>query len=231
MTVHEDARRDVQRHDLDYDIEDVVVVSTNSQLKAIADNTRMHILNLLMECSATVTQLAKALEKPKGTVGYHTKVLEDAGMIRIVRTNKVRAMTVKYYGRTGRTILLEKYRSRMTRCGSSTMHCEVSVTRRGNHCRCSPPVWLELRWVLPLSSHTASWSWQKSSQPCHGVARPSTDSSPVSTRLTSPDSQMSRVQMTDIAESSDKAARQKIRLGVPMGRSSAHQGEDRICTD
>jgi DNA-binding transcriptional ArsR family regulator len=108
MTAHEDARRDVQRHDLDYDIEDVVVVSTNSQLKAIADDTRMHILNLLMECSATVTQLPKALEKPKGTIGHHTKVLEDAGMIRIVRTNKVRAITEKYYGRTGRTILLEK---------------------------------------------------------------------------------------------------------------------------
>jgi DNA-binding transcriptional ArsR family regulator len=108
MTAHEDGPRDAQRHDLDYDIEDVVVVSTHSQLKAVADDTRMHILNLLMERSATVTQLAKALEKPKGTVGYHAKVLEDAGMIRIVRTNKVRAMTEKYYGRTGRTILLEK---------------------------------------------------------------------------------------------------------------------------
>jgi len=85
-----------------------VVVSTNAQLKAVADDTRTHILNLLMERSATVTQLAGVLGKPKGTVGYHTKVLEDAGMIRIVRTRKVRAMTEKYYGRTGRTILVER---------------------------------------------------------------------------------------------------------------------------
>ncbi len=95
------------RHELDYEIEEVAVASTNSQLKAVADDTRIDILNLLMEKAATVSQLAEALDKPKGTVGYHTKVLDDAGMIRVVRTNKVRAMTEKYYGRTGRTILFE----------------------------------------------------------------------------------------------------------------------------
>lgn len=108
MTVPSDKRSEVPDHQLDYEIEDVVVVSTNAQLKAVADDTRTHILNLLMERSATVTQLAGVLGKPKGTVGYHTKVLEGAGMIRIVRTRKVRAMTEKYYGRTGRTILLER---------------------------------------------------------------------------------------------------------------------------
>ncbi|MEN8039975.1 MAG: winged helix-turn-helix domain-containing protein [Actinomycetota bacterium] len=97
----------LDRHELDYDIEDVVVASTNAQLKAVADDTRTDILNLLMERAATVSQLAEALDKPKGTIGYHAKVLEDAGMIRVVRTNKVRAMTEKYYGRTGRTILFE----------------------------------------------------------------------------------------------------------------------------
>ena len=90
---------------LDYDIDDTVVASTNEQLKAVADDTRMDVLNLLMERAATVSQLADALGKPKGTVGYHTKVLEDVGMIRVVRTNKVRAMTEKYYGRVGRTIV------------------------------------------------------------------------------------------------------------------------------
>lgn len=92
-------------HVLDYDIEESVAAETNAQLKAVADDTRMDILNLLMEKAATVSQLADALKKPKGTIGYHTTVLEDVGMIRVVRTNKVRAMTEKYYGRTGRTIV------------------------------------------------------------------------------------------------------------------------------
>lgn len=107
MTSNDPLRDASGTHELDYEIEDVVVVSTNAQLKAVADDTRMNILNLLMERAATVSQLAVVLEKPKGTVGYHTTVLEDAGMIRVVRTNKVRAMTEKYYGRTGRTILFE----------------------------------------------------------------------------------------------------------------------------
>lgn len=92
------------RHVLDYDIDDVVFVEGNDQMKAVADDTRMDILNLLLDRAATVTHLAEALGKPKGTVGYHAKVLEDAGLIRVVRTAKVRAMTEKYYGRTGRTI-------------------------------------------------------------------------------------------------------------------------------
>lgn len=99
---------DDTRHVLDYELEDVVSASTNAQMKAVADDTRLDILNLLLERAATVSQLADALEKPKGTVGYHAKVLEDAGLIRVVRTNKVRAMTEKYYGRVGRTIHFSK---------------------------------------------------------------------------------------------------------------------------
>jgi DNA-binding transcriptional ArsR family regulator len=107
MTDHSDEPQAREAHNLDYEIDEVVVASTNAQLKAVANDTRMDILNLLMERAATVSQIAEVLGKPKGTVGYHTKVLEDVGMVRIVRTNKVRAMTEKYYGRTGRTIVLE----------------------------------------------------------------------------------------------------------------------------
>ena len=96
------------RHVLDYEVDDIVTASTNAQMKAVADDTRTDILNLLLEKSATVSQLADALGKPKGTVGYHAKVLEDAGLIRVVRTNKVRALTEKYYGRVGRTIHFSK---------------------------------------------------------------------------------------------------------------------------
>ena len=95
-------------HTLDYELEDAVVVSSSAQLKAIANRTRSDILNLLSERAATVSKLADVLGMPKGTVGYHTKVLENAGLIRVVRTNQVRAMTEKYYGRTGRTVVFAK---------------------------------------------------------------------------------------------------------------------------
>ena len=66
----------------------------------------MTILDLLNERAASVTELAGALGKPKGTVGYHVKVLEDAGFIKVVRTRKVRAMTEKFYGRVAHTVVL-----------------------------------------------------------------------------------------------------------------------------
>lgn len=95
----------IERHVLDYEIDDYVVAEDPRQLKALGDPTRTSLLALLLERAATTSQLAEALGKPKGTVGYHLKVLEGAGMIRVVRTARVRALTEKYYGRVGRTIV------------------------------------------------------------------------------------------------------------------------------
>ena len=91
---------------LDYEIADEVQADTPEALKALADGTRLAILDLLLERAATTSHVAAALGKPKGTVGYHLKVLEKCGLIRIVRTRQVRALTEKYYGRTGRTIIM-----------------------------------------------------------------------------------------------------------------------------
>jgi DNA-binding transcriptional ArsR family regulator len=44
---------------------------------------------------------------PKGTVGHHLKVLERAGLVRVVRTRKVRALTARYYGRVARVFVLK----------------------------------------------------------------------------------------------------------------------------
>ena len=76
------------------------------QLRVFFDETRMTILDLLADAAATTSQIADALGMPKGTVGHHMKVLEQHGMIRVVRTKKVRAIEAKYYGRTARTFLL-----------------------------------------------------------------------------------------------------------------------------
>ncbi len=88
-------------------MKDTLEVSTSDQLKAIGDDLRLTILGMLSERAATTTQLAESLDRPKGSVGYHLKVLEEAGLIHIVRTAKVRALTAKYYGRTARTFLIK----------------------------------------------------------------------------------------------------------------------------
>lgn len=76
---------------------------TPEQAAAFSDSTRNDILTLLTERPATTSQLAETLGKPKGTVGHHLKVLEDLGLIHVVRTRKVRALTEKYYGRMATT--------------------------------------------------------------------------------------------------------------------------------
>ena len=88
----------------DYDIPDTVEVSTPTQLRAIADPLRSTILDLVLERAATVAELAAAVGRPKSTVAHHVSVLVQAGMLRVVRTRRVRAIDERYYGRTGRTI-------------------------------------------------------------------------------------------------------------------------------
>ena len=91
----------------DYETADVLVVRRPDQLKALADDLRSRIVVLLREHARSTTELAERLGLPKGTVAHHVKVLETAGLIKVVRTRKVRALTERYYGRTGRLFLYE----------------------------------------------------------------------------------------------------------------------------
>ena len=89
----------------DYAAPDTLVVDRPEQLRALADEVRSSIVSLLRERAYSTQQLHAALGIPKGTVGHHLKVLERAGLVRIVRTRKVRALTEKFYGRTARLFL------------------------------------------------------------------------------------------------------------------------------
>jgi DNA-binding transcriptional ArsR family regulator len=77
-------------------------LQTPAHFKALGDATRQKILGLLGERAATTSQLADILQQPKGTVGHHLRVLQRAGLIRVVRTHQVRALTEKYYGLVAR---------------------------------------------------------------------------------------------------------------------------------
>jgi DNA-binding transcriptional ArsR family regulator len=97
---------DNSRDQPDYELDDAVQLTRPDQLKALGDPLRFTLLGLLSERAATTSQLADALDRPRGTIGHHLKVLEAAGLVRVVRTRKVRAMTEKYYGRVARLSLL-----------------------------------------------------------------------------------------------------------------------------
>lgn len=91
----------------DYDADDILVVAETEQLRALADETRLAIVKLLRERAQSTTELAEQVGLAKGTVSHHLKVLESAGLIRVVRTRKVRALTESIYGRVARLYVLK----------------------------------------------------------------------------------------------------------------------------
>ena len=85
-----------------YDLDERLKLTSPVQVRAIAHPLRTTILGLLHERAATVTEMATAVGRPKSTVAHHVSVLRRAGLVRVVRTRRVRAIDERYYGRTAR---------------------------------------------------------------------------------------------------------------------------------
>jgi DNA-binding transcriptional ArsR family regulator len=95
----------------DYDLADRIALTEPAQVKALGHPLRNTILGLLHERAATVSELAVALERPKSTVAHHVKVLNEAGLVQVVRTRRVRAIEERFYGRTARMFYVAVERS------------------------------------------------------------------------------------------------------------------------
>jgi len=88
----------------DYELEDEIDGRTAERHRALGDPLRLLILDLVLERAMTVTDLSERIGRPKGTVAHHVDVLLEAGLIRVVRTRRVRAVEERFYGRVARTI-------------------------------------------------------------------------------------------------------------------------------
>lgn len=84
-----------------------MVVDDPAQLRALGGELRGRIAGLLRERAWSTQELSAELGVPKGTVAHHLKVLESAGLIRVVHERKVRAVTEKFYGRVARLFLFQ----------------------------------------------------------------------------------------------------------------------------
>ena len=91
-----------------YELEDLRIVTSPQELRAMADSLRSTILDLLLERAATVAELAAAVGRPKSTVAHHVGVLLAAGLVKVVRTRRVRAIDERFYGRTARIFYVGK---------------------------------------------------------------------------------------------------------------------------
>jgi DNA-binding transcriptional ArsR family regulator len=95
----------------DYELAERIALTEPGQVRAISHPLRTTILHLLHERAATINELAQAAGRPKSTVAHHVKVLMEAGLLRVVRTRRVRAIEERFYGRTARMFYVGVERS------------------------------------------------------------------------------------------------------------------------
>jgi DNA-binding transcriptional ArsR family regulator len=119
----------------DYDLAERMVVTAPAQLRAMADPLRATILDLLLERAATVAELASAVTRPKSTIAHHVNVLVNAGLLRVIRTRRVRAIDERYYGRTARLFqvgVLERPGEDPTTVHASSLSVAAGEARRAH---------------------------------------------------------------------------------------------------
>jgi DNA-binding transcriptional ArsR family regulator len=88
------------------DLPDTFHVSTDEQLRAVSNLTRHRIMAVLRFEPTTITQIAERLGLAKGSSSYHVRLLERAGLVKVVRTRKVRGVVERYYAMAARSIEL-----------------------------------------------------------------------------------------------------------------------------
>jgi DNA-binding transcriptional ArsR family regulator len=88
------------------DLPETLHVTTDEQLRAVSNLTRHRIIALLRFEPATITQIAERAGLAKGSSSYHVRLLERAGLVKVVRTRKVRGVTERYYAVAARSIVL-----------------------------------------------------------------------------------------------------------------------------
>jgi DNA-binding transcriptional ArsR family regulator len=88
------------------DLPETFHVTTDDQLRAVSNLARHRIMAVLRFEPATITQIAHRVGLAKGSSSYHVRLLERAGLVKVVRTRKVRGVTERYYAMAARSIEL-----------------------------------------------------------------------------------------------------------------------------
>ncbi len=76
--------------------------------KILGNAKRLEILRLLMREPATLSQLGMKLSSYPSQIRHHVKLLEAAGLVKLIRTEPVRGFLEKYYQATAKAYLVNK---------------------------------------------------------------------------------------------------------------------------
>ncbi|MEU2156484.1 winged helix-turn-helix domain-containing protein [Streptomyces sp. NPDC019396] len=86
-----------------HDEQNPLVLRSAEQFKALGHPVRHRLVNVLRQRPATLRQLAEVLRMSKGTIGYHVRVLREAGLVRLTETRRVRGGTEQYFALVSRS--------------------------------------------------------------------------------------------------------------------------------
>ena len=78
-------------------MDDIRVIRDPKVARLLADRTRCRILALLRLGEFSASDLARALGLTTQAISYHLRLLEKAGLVRVVRTETKRNLVEKYY--------------------------------------------------------------------------------------------------------------------------------------
>lgn len=87
---------EVRRGTMD-ELPEVYNLESIEQMRALADELRIRITDLLSQQPMTVTQLGEALGVAPGKVHYHVRELERVGLVKLVFTREKSGILEKYY--------------------------------------------------------------------------------------------------------------------------------------
>lgn len=113
-----------------------LVLDQLDQVKALTHPIRQRLFELLAKEPATSKQLAETLGYKPTRLYHHMATLEDAGLIKLVRTERVRGSTAKYYEavadslRIDPTLLGDSSSKAMDRAGLGVIDGLLSNLRR-----------------------------------------------------------------------------------------------------
>ena len=75
----------------------IMTCASSNQIKAYVNPTRIVILNMLIKKKRTVTSVAKELNVHPANLTHHFKLLEKAGLIKLVEKKDTGKNLEKYY--------------------------------------------------------------------------------------------------------------------------------------
>lgn len=87
-------------------VKDIMVIRDPKIAKIVADDTRWKILSILRYRAMTPSQLAVFLSKTVSSIMHHLRVLEEKGLVTLVRTEVKGNMIEKWYKATARKFII-----------------------------------------------------------------------------------------------------------------------------